>query len=341
MIHHLCNGRWGFVMRRMLEASARTFPLWALLFVPVIFGMHDLYVWTHEEHIHHHEVLGRKTAWLNENRFIAFAAIYFVVFLLLAWPLTMWSRRQDKTGDADLSRKMRVLSGGGLVVFGTAGTFAMFDWMMSLEPTWFSTIYGVHALVGMGLTTLALMAIMLNFLVKRGGLEGLAGPQQFHDIGNLMFAFTILWTYMNLGQLIIIWSGNLPEENSYYLTRMVGSWRTVCIILTLFQFAAPFLLLLMRGFKRNSQTLARIAWLVLLMRILDYHWLIGPSAEPGGIVIQWMDVAAPFAFGGIWFALFIGLLKRQPLLPLHEPFFTHLFKGERHEELGWEVGDEG
>ena len=340
MIQHMVNGQWGYVMRRMLEASVKTFPLLALFFVPVYFGMHDLYVWTHPEHVHEHEVLGLKTAYLNEPFFVQRAVGFFVIMMGLAGLLTMWSRRQDRTGDADLSRKMTALSAPGILIYATAGTFAMFDWMMSLEPAWFSTIYGVHALVGMGLTTLAFMAILLHYLSSRGALQGLAGPQQFHDVGNLMFAFTILWTYMNVGQLIIIWSGNLPEENSYYLARITGSWRAVAIFLTLFQFALPFLLLLMRNFKRKSSTLARIALLVILVRIVDYHWLIAPSAEPSGIVIQWMDFAAPVALFGIWLALFIALLKTQPLLPLHDPEFESLLRGERHEELGWEVADE-
>ena len=340
MIQHMVNGQWGYVIRRMLEVSIKTLPLLALMFVPVYFGMHDLYVWTHPEHIHEHEVLGLKTTYLNHDFFVARAVGFFVIVIALAGTLAMWSRRQDRTADADLSRKMCALSAPGILIYATAGTFAMFDWMMSLEPAWFSTIYGVHALVGMGLTTLAFMAILLHFLSSRGALQGLAGPQQFHDIGNLMFTFTILWTYMNVGQLIIIWSGNLPEENVYFLARIKGSWRDVAIFLTLFQFAVPFFLLLMRNFKRKSAILARIALLVILVRIVDYHWLIAPPAEPEGIAIHWMDFAAPVAMFGIWLAVFIALLKQQPLLPLHDPEFEGLLRGEKHEELGWEVADE-
>jgi hypothetical protein len=258
MIHHLVIARWGLVIQRPLEAATRTFPLLVVLFVPVLLGMHELYSWTHAEAAHDH-VLMKKAAWLNETAFYIRAVIYFALWLGLSYALSHWSQRQDQRPEeaVKLQLRMRKLSGIGLVVFGLAVTFAAFDWIMSIEPKWFSTIFGSLVMVSQGISALCLMAIVVHRLRGVAPIDRLATTQQFHDIGNFMFAFTILWTYMSASQYIIIWSANLPEEIEYYLHRAHGGWPEFAGAIAVLLFAIPFLVML---FKANKKALRRAGW---------------------------------------------------------------------------------
>jgi hypothetical protein len=327
LLHHLVSGRWGFVIQRPLEAGVRTLPLMALLFVPLLFGMHDLYEWTHKDVVAHDHVLQQKAAYLNEPFFMARTAGYFFIWIVLGTLLTRWSCKQDETQDEHLTGRIRRLAGPGLILYGLTVSFASFDWLMSLDPHWFSTIYGALFIVGQGLATLSFMALLNHFLVKEKPLSQVVTPQQFHDVGNLMFAFTILWAYMSIGQYIIIWSGNLPEETEWFLARTLGTWPWVAMLLAVLHFGVPFFLLLMKSNKRRSNVLARIAVLILVMRVVDFYWLIAPRFHEEGVALHWLDFAAPVAIGGIWLGAFLGFLRKHALLPLHEPRFKHILPG--------------
>lgn len=345
MIHHLATGRWGLVLQRLYEASARTFPFILVLFIPLLFGMDHLYVWVNPVAHHDHvleEVMHRKSAYLNPDAFMIRAAIYFVVWIGLATLLTRWSRAQDASQggiEAEANgRKMRMLSGIGLVFFGLATTFAAFDWVMSVEPKWYSSIFGAMFMVGQGLATLCLFSIMAYKLATADKRYGsIVTSQQYHDIGNLMFAFNILWTYMGIGQFIIIWSGNLPEEVEYYIARSHAPWVQLVLGLAVLHFAIPFLLLLFKSNKKQPQRLVKIASWLLLMRLADYFWLVMPALRHDHAYLHWMDLVAPAGLLGLWLFVFLGLLKSRPLLPLNDPRFSQILAHPDEKDAGWEA----
>jgi hypothetical protein len=324
MLQHLVLGRWALVIQRPLEAAARTMSLLFVLFLPLLLGMDHLYAWTDVEKVAHDAILSAKQAYLNKPFFLLRAAFYFTCWVLLSLLLTRWSRKQDETGDAGYALKIKRLSGGGLVLYGLTVTFASFDWMMSLEPHWFSSVYGALFMVGQGLSALALMAIVLRGLAERDPLKRLAGPQQFHDVGNLLFAFVILWTYMGFGQFLIIWSGNLHEETFWYLDRRHGGWLAVSFVLFIANFLIPFFLLLVKSNKRRREVLTKIAWWILVTRFIDIHWHIAPTFHER-FHLHALDFTLPIAIGGFWVAAFIRHLNTAPHVAASDPRYKKLF----------------
>jgi hypothetical protein len=321
MIHQLSGGAWGVVIRRPIGAAARVLPVMALLFLPIALGMTRLYVWTDADLVARDEALQHKHLYLNIPFFLIRAAIYFLVWNGVSYLLNTWSLEQDRTADPRFARRMQILSGGGLVAYGVTITFASFDWMMSLEPHWFSTIYGVLIMGGQGLSALAFLIIVLVWLSRRPPLDRIIGPAHFHDLGNLMLAFVMLWAYFSFSQYLIIWSGNLPAEIAWYLHRLQTGWRAVGLTLILFHFAAPFVVLLSRQVKRQPQLLVKVAVGILIVRLVDLFWLIAPEFHQTGISVSWMDVVLPLTLGSIWLACFIWQLRGRAILPLHDPQF--------------------
>jgi hypothetical protein len=322
MLHHLVRGRWGFVIQRLLEAGVRTLPLMALLFIPLLFGLQELYVWARPDAVQASELLRHKQPYLNGPAFFARTAVYFAVWIATGFLLTMLSNRRDQGMDPEaLTRRMQVWSGPGLLFYGLTASFAAVDWVMSLEPEWISSIYGVIFIIGQGLAALAFVIVVAVLLSDRQPLSSAIAPQQFHDLGNLLLAFVMLWAYIAFSQLLIIWSGNLPEEITWYVTRFSGGWEYLAAILICFHFAVPFLLLLVRGTKRRARVLIVVAAGLLAMRLLDLFWLTAPAFHQTRLTVHWLDVVAPVGVGGIWLAVFLFNLKRRPLLALHDPRF--------------------
>jgi hypothetical protein len=241
--------------------------------------------------------------------------------------LNKWSFEQDRTKDPKLSRKLEVISGPGLVLLGLTITFASVDWVMSLEPHWFSTMYGLIFVVGDVLATLSFAICVISYLSDREPLAGFLKVSHYHDLGNLMLAFVMLWAYLSFSQYLIIWSGNLPEETPWYIHRTGHGWSAIAIVLILFHFALPFVLLLSRNTKRAAATLVKVAGFVLLMRLVDLFWQVAPAFYEEQLTIHWLDIAAPVAIGGIWLWFFARQLKDKPLLPLHDPNLAEL-RGE-------------
>ena len=322
MVHQLSGGAWGVVIRRPIGAATRTLPVLTVLFLPIALGMRSLYVWTNADLVSHDEVLQHKHLYLNTPFFLVRAAIYFAVWNALAYFLNAWSLRQDR-GDDDqrIARRMQMLSGGGLLAYGFTITFASFDWMMSLEPHWFSTIYGVLVMGGQGLSALAFLICVLVWLSRRAPLDRIVVPAHFHDLGNLMLAFVMLWAYFSFSQYLIIWSGNLPVEIAWYMHRLQTGWRAVGITLIVAHFVAPFVVLLSRQVKRQPDLLLNVAALVLLVRLIDLFWLIAPEFHRQGIAVSWLDVVLPLSLGAIWIGCFIRQLRDRPILPVHDPEF--------------------
>jgi hypothetical protein len=324
MIQHLSGGAWGIVIRRILEASTRTFPLMLILFVPLAFGLNHVYSWTHPPADDH--VLQGKTAYLNVPFFLARVAIYFVVWIGIAYLLNKWSAQQDEASDPKaFKRKMQDLSGPSLVFLGGTMTFASIDWVMSLDPHWVSTIFGVLFMGGAALTAMAFIIAMIVYLSNYKPMNEAIAGRHLNDLGKLMLAFVMLWAYFSFSQFLIIWSGNLPEEIPWYIQRLNGVWKGIAGLIILFHFILPFFLLLPKKANRNPRILVSVALMVFVMRYVDLYWLIGPQvAHEGGAMqasfhFNWMDIVAPFGIGGIWLWYFITQLKKMPLLPINEP----------------------
>ena len=319
LLHHLVGGEWGFVIRRALESGTRTLPLMALLFLPVLFGIQDVYIWARPEVVAADEMLQHKSHYLNSPFFLFRAAVYFAIWIGIAYFLNRWSAEQDRTADPSFARRLQLLSGPGLLLYGLTVTFAFVDWVMSLEPHWYSTVYGVMFMVGQALGGLAFVIAVTALLAKRKPLSEVIAPRHFHDLGNLLLAFVMLWAYIAFSQYLIIWSGNLPEEISWYLSRSSGGWQWVALALFLFHFCLPFLVLLSRGAKRRVEILAGVAVAMMLMRLVDLFWLVAPAFHPAQLRIHWMDLVAPIGVGGIWVAVFVWQLGKRAILPVYDP----------------------
>jgi hypothetical protein len=327
-LHHLVGGGWGFVIQRLLESGTRTLPLMALLFLPLFFGMHDLYLWARPEAVAADKILQHKSPYLNVPFFWIRTLIYFSVWGLFAYLLNKWSHQQDRMADPAPTLKIQKFAGPGLVLYVLTMSFAAFDWVMSLEPHWFSTIFGVIFVVGQGLTTLAFAIIGLRLVADREPISGVIATKHFHDLGNLMFAFILLWAYVSFSQFFIIWSGNLPEEITWYVHRIHGGWGVIAMLLVLFHFAVPFVLLLLRQVKQKAPVLVKVAAAMIVMRLIDLFWIVAPNFNEGKFGIHWMDVLAPIGIGGIWIAAFIWQLKNRALLPLNDPRLAKAFHHE-------------
>ena len=321
MIHQLSGGAWGVVTRRLIGASSRVLPVLTVMFLPIVLGRHYLFEWTHAEVMAHDEVLQHKQLYLNTPFFIIRAAIYFAVWNALVYFLNTWSLEQDRTPDPRIARRMQKLSGGGLLAYAITVTFASFDWLMSLDPHWFSTIYGVLLLGGQGLTALAVLIVVLVWLSRRAPLDAVVVPNHFHDLGNLMLAFVMLWAYFSFSQYLIIFSANLPEEITWYTHRLDTSWKFIALVLVLFHFAVPFLVLLSRRVKRTADLILKIALAILAARLIDLYWLIAPQFHQDGLGIHWLDITLPVALSAGWLGCFVWQLRGRAILPVHDPQF--------------------
>jgi hypothetical protein len=317
MVQHLTGGNWALVIRRILEAGSRTLPLMAVAVLPLLAGMKALYTWSRPGQSD--PVILAKHLYLNSDFFIARTIFYFACWFLLAHLLNKWSREEDAGGNVSLWTRMEGLSGGGLVLYGLTVTFASVDWVMSLEPRWYSTIYGLLFMVGQALAALAFSIMVLVWLSDREPLSEVVRPSYFQDLGSFLLAFVMLWAYLEFSQFLIIWGGNLSEEIPWYIRRMQGTWGRVGLLLVLLNFALPFFLLLFRNVKRRTGSLLLVAGLVLLMRLVDMYWMVLPAFGGGNARLTWMNVLLPFGMGGIWFAYFAWQLRRMPILPVHDP----------------------
>ncbi len=330
MLHHMTRGAWGLVVRRVLEAASRTLPVLLVLFLPIVFGMRELYEWARPEVVRGDEILRHKEAYLNLPFFFARLIFYFLLWGGFAWILNRMSLRQDREPDPGLTRRMQYISAFGIVGYCLAVTFAAVDWLMSLQPHWFSTIYGVYLMGSQGLSALAFLIVVALFLSRREPLAGVIQPRHFHDWGKLLFAFVMLWAYFSFSQFLITWAGNLPEEISFFLPRIRGGWGILALAIAVFQFALPFGLLLSRDLKRDARRLAAVALLILVMRWLDLLWQVEPAfpAAERSVGMYWLYLVAPLTIGGVWLFFFVRELKKRPLLPVNDPYLAEAIAHE-------------
>lgn len=333
MLQFVARGAWGVTIRRIVEASSRTIPLMFVLFIPIVIGMHTIFHWTHSDVMQQDVLLREKLPYLTSVWFIFRTLLYFATWLILMYFINRWSAEQDASPREKLGNLMRNISGPGLVLYALTVSFASVDWVMSLDPHWYSTIFGMIFMGGWGLTAMSFSILVLTTLNAFTPMRGILSRMHFHDFGKFLLAFVMLWAYFNLSQFLIIWSGNLPEEIPWYLRRMTGGWEYVMTALVLFHFALPFLLLLTRMTKRNPRVLAMIAGLVFVMRYVDIFYLIAPEAmhkhgAPNphhGHMLGALEflpyIGLWLAIGGVWVWLFLRYLRSRPLLPVNDPLF--------------------
>jgi hypothetical protein len=330
MLHHLTRGAWGLVVRRVLEAASRTLPWLLLLFLPLAFGMREVYEWARPAVVQGDPILQAKHGYLNLPFFFIRLVLYFLVWGGFSWILNRMSLRQDRGDDPGITRRMQLIAGPGLAAYCLAVTFASVDWLMSLQPHWFSTIYGVYLMGSQGLSALAFLIIFALYLSRREPMDGVLQPRHFHDWGKLFFAFVMLWAYFSFSQFLIIWAGNLPEEISFFLPRTRGAWGAVALAIAVFHFGVPFVVLLSRDLKRNARRLAVVAVLMMVMRWVDLLWQVEPAFAERNPAMYWLYLAAPVAIGGLWVFFFIRELKKRPLLPLQDPYLPEAIAHEHH-----------
>ena len=319
MVQHLSGGVWGIVLRRPFEAAVRTLPFMTILFLPIVLGMHSLYEWSHEGITETDPIIAAKALYLNTPFFLLRQVIYFAIWNLIGFLLTRWSQEHDRTGDPALLGRLSRLSGAGLVIYFLTVTFAMVDWTMSVNPHWFSTIWGMLYIGGQGLSAFAFGIVVLVMLARVAPLNRVLTSHHFHDLGKLLFAFLMLWAYLQFSQFLIIWSANIPEEIPHYLNRWENSWKYLSIFIVVGHFMVPYALLLSRDLKRNYGKLQIIAAWILFARIADYWWHVAPELHKDGLTVSLLDVALPLVLGGIFISLFVAQLGGRSLLPVNDP----------------------
>jgi hypothetical protein len=318
MIHHLTGGRWGNVSRRCWEAALMTLPLMALLFLPILFGAKEIYPWA-QIPLAGDEILQKRAAYMALPAVFIRAVLALAIWTVMGWLLRRWSLDQDQRDDLMPTRRLRGLSGPGLVIYPLVATFAFVDWVMSIEARWYSTMFPVIICIGQILSAVAFAILFLAAFKKYGPLRAVLTQEHFHQLGNLLLTFVLFWTYISFGQFLIIYSGNLPHEIEWYLHRIGGSWKWLIGGIALFHFFLPFFLLLFRPLKRNLRPLVILAAIVLLARVADSFWLVQPTFFPGGIHFHWLDAATFLGMGGIWLAAFLKALSRHSLLLRNDP----------------------
>jgi hypothetical protein len=329
MMHHLTGGGWGFIIRRILEAGTRTIWLMAILYLPMLVGLSRIYGWARPDAASI-PVYQQKHFYLNVPFFMVRSVIYFALWLGLAWFLNKWSAQQDEPGNPSAEKKLEGISGPGLVLWGIAVTFSAVDLVMSLEPTWFSSIYGMMIMIVYALSAMAFVIFIARKLTDREPLVRLATAQRFNDLGNFLLTFVMLWAYLSFSQFLIIWSGNMPEEISWYMTRARGSWGALALVLIIFHFAIPFVLLLSRDIKRGPRALSGVAAALVVLTIVDIFWLTVPAFEPNGLRLHWSNFSLLAGFGGLWLWAFFVQLEKRPLVPAYDSRLAEVLEDHEH-----------
>ena len=316
MLQYLTGGLAFLLIRRVAEAGVKCLPLMFILFLPILLGRHYLYDWMNDPTL----TVGLRNHWyLNTPGWIMRWLVYFVIWGLFAFVIVRRGDRQDDP--LDVQPRFQGICGFGLVLYALTVSFAAFDWVMSLDPHWGSTIYGLIFIAGQGLSVLSFGVVMLTILTRYRPYREIVKPMQFHDIGKLMLAFVMLWAYFSFSQWLIIWSGNLPEEIGWFLNRIRGGWGVVALIIILFHFALPFALLLSRERKRAGRRLIGLAIFLMFMRMVDIYWYVVPNFAHtrGHFYFSIWYVIAPLSVGGLWLAYFFRNFRQRLLLPVYEP----------------------
>ncbi len=319
VLHYLARSGWSVVVRRLAEHVMGTLPLFAVLFVPVYFGMHSLFHWTHADAVAHDPLLQHKAPYLNESFFLIRAAIYFVVWTGLAIFFWRQSRGQDENGEVATTKRLQTLSAPAMVLFAVTLTFAAFDWLMSLEPHWFSTIFGVYIFAGCVVSIFSLLILLVLLLKASGALTQIVTWEHFHDMGKMLFGFVVFWAYIGFSQFMLIWYANIPEETFWFEMRWDDpGWRWASIFLAAGHFVVPFFFLISQPVKRNRVTLTIGALWMLAMHYVDMYWLVMPTHHKE-FQLSILDLTCWIGVGGLFLAALCLLMQRGALVPVRDP----------------------
>ena len=336
MLQHLTGGIWGMVIRRPLEAASRNLVLVGILFIPIVMGMKYLYSgndsetgWLNAPKEGEHALTSWQQGYLTQGGFVTRALIYFAIWLVLMVVFNNWSKQQDQSNGEGLKQRMKALAAPGVILYILAMTFAAIDWVMSLSPRWASTIYGFLFVAGQAIAAMGLMIAVIVLLAGSEPFNGVIKKRHLHDLAKLLFAFNMLWAYFAFSQLLIIWSGNQPEEITFYRSRLNGQWGVVAVVVLLFSFAIPFLLLLSRDVKRTASVVSKIAVWMVFMRLVDLYWMTRPEFTSRAVP-TWLDIVVPVALIGLWLGFFAMNLKQRPLLPVGDPNLSEVLAQNEH-----------
>lgn len=319
MLHHIVNAKWSTVLRRLSENIMMLLPIMAIFCIPLLFGIKELYHWSHPEAVAADHLLQDKAPYLNTGFFIVRVILYFVVWIVFALLLNRLSLKQDENHQPGMVTTFRRLSGGGLLLFAVTVTFASFDWLMSLDAHWYSTIFGVYVFSGGLLGFLAILTFLVMHLNSRRVLDKVISVEHYHDLGKLLFAFTIFWGYMAFSQYFLIWYGNIPEETVWFLHRWEGSWRIISLVIVFGHFVVPFFGLFPMFVKRNRVYMRLMAIWILIMHWVDIYWLVMPTLHHHGVHFSWMDLTATVGLGGVLLYFLWNRMVSRPLVPLNDP----------------------
>lgn len=330
MIQFLVRAGWSVVVRRIAENIVKNIGFIALAFIPIIFGMHELYHWTHADALAHDELLKHKSAYLNTGFFIIRTVIYFAIWIVLSLIFYKNSVKQDESGDKNITLKLQRLATVGVILFALSLSFASFDWYMSLEPHWFSTIFGVYIFAGAVMSVHALISVIAQILRTYGFLKEEINIEHYHDLGKLIYGFNIFWAYIAFSQYILIWYANIPEETFWFANRWVGSWKTFSLVLIIGHFVLPLFIFMPRYMKRNLKIHFVIAIWMLAMHWVDLAWIIQPTGHKEGFHFSIYDVLTFLGLGGLFFGLLLKRMAKVPLLPVKDPRLPESLNFKNH-----------
>jgi len=320
MLYHLTSGYWGLITRRLLESASRTLPLVALFTIPLLIGLPQIYQWTNAAAVAADRRLQAKQFYLTTPLFVIREIIYFALWFAMAYFLNRWSAEQDATDDPAVLKRLRFISAPGLVLLCLSITFAGVDWLMSLEPHYYSTTFGFRIITGQAVNAMAFSVVLAMALAAKNPIAPLITKKRLRDLGNMLFAMIMLWAYIGFTEFLIIWAGNIPDETAWFRHRFWAGWGRLAWLLLTFHFFVPFFLLLQRAVKHRPRLLMGVAAWLLFMRVVELFWMVEPS-EHAWFVLHWMDVLVPVGLAGIWLSVFLWQLGERPLMPAHDPLF--------------------
>lgn len=336
LIHHLTGSIWSVIIRRLWENIAGTIPIWGFFFIPILIMSNVIYPWADPNVVSHSTLLLKKSSYLNFPFFAIRGISYWVILSFIAIRLRNLSLKQDVSPHLVERRDFIKVAAPGTIIYAVVVTFAAFDWAMSVEPEWYSTIYGVYIAMGGCAASLGAMIGTIEFLRKKNayprvlkeeGIHQLVTVEHYHDLGKLLFAFIILWAYMAFSQYFLIWYANLPEETVFYRHRWVGSWRWVSLAIVFGHFVLPFFFLMSQPAKRNRIVLLSVSLGILFFHYVDLYWNILPVVDESGLKFRWSDLGAMLFLGGVFCLRQSRWVAKTPLIPIGDP---NLLASVRH-----------
>lgn len=330
LLHHATNAKWSIVIRRFTENTMTGLPLMILFFIPVAFGIHELYHWSHQDAVAHDALLQAKSGYLNQTFFLIRTAVYFLIWFLLCRTLYRTSLQQDQNPNPEQINKMRFISAPGLILFALTTTYASFDWVMSLDPHWYSTIFGLYIFAGSVVAILSFLTILVIFIHSKGLLKDTITEEHYHDLGKLLFGFVIFWAYMGFSQYFLQWYANIPEETIWYAHRWPGSWKIFSMIIIFGHFVVPFFLMMPRAAKRKTKPMLAMSIWLLLMHWVDLYWLIFPNFHKETAHLSWMDLTTLIGIGGIFIWFVWQKFEKYAVVPLNDPHLMTSIKFVNH-----------